>query len=77
MVDFSANSDLFSRIEPMELYQDQGISVSLSGKFTCNSIYISDCLQALVILYSGIATKRWLWKTQKSNRLRLLTANLQ
>ena len=32
MVDFSANVDLFSRIEPMELYQDQGISVSLSGK---------------------------------------------
>ena len=34
----------FTRIEPMELYQYQGISVSLSGNFTCSSIYISDCL---------------------------------
>ena len=44
MVDFSAIVGPFTRIEPMELYQYQGISVSLSGNFTCSSIYISDCL---------------------------------
>jgi hypothetical protein len=59
MDDFSVNGGLFSRIGPMRRDQEQKIEEGYQGILLTIQFISAGRTPTLVILYIGIATKRW------------------